>query len=289
MFRLFLVIISFLILTSCEDTNVAVMTDAVQDAVKAITLSDKQIQTLASHAASQSDKKHKVADWRNPYGRRLEKLTKNHGNHDGITFNFKVYLTRRVNAFAMADGSIRIYSGLMDIMSDKEILFVLGHEMGHVVHKHSRKKVLLAYASSAVRKGLASQNNEVGQIAQSMVGAFAEKLANAQFSQHEEKEADDYGVAFLKSEGYSKEPALSALHKLDELGRLQHTFLSSHPDPKSRADRLRDTTTKQPKPAEGQKSLYATVIDHFTNLVIFLWNWLQGLLELIGIAIQHKI
>jgi putative metalloprotease len=37
----------------------------------------------------------------------------------------------------MADGSIRIYSGLMEMMDEGELLFVLGHEMGHVVEKHS--------------------------------------------------------------------------------------------------------------------------------------------------------
>jgi putative metalloprotease len=62
------------------------------------------------------------------------------GKRDGRTFNFKVYLTREINAFAIADGSIRVFSGLMDLMNDRELLFVIGHEMGHVLQDHSRKK-----------------------------------------------------------------------------------------------------------------------------------------------------
>ena len=55
----------------------------------------------------------------------------------------------------MANGTIRVFTGLMDLMNDEELLFVIGHEMGHVVRNHSRKKVALAYSTSALRKGLA--------------------------------------------------------------------------------------------------------------------------------------
>jgi Zn-dependent protease with chaperone function len=49
----------------------------------------------------------------------------------------------------MADGSIRIYSGLMEMMDDEKLLFVLGHEMGQVVEKHS---VLLASVLNFFRR-----------------------------------------------------------------------------------------------------------------------------------------
>jgi metalloprotease len=160
-----------------------------------------------------------------------------HHERDGYTFNFKVYLSKEINAFAMADGSIRIHSGLMDLMTDEELLFVIGHEMGHVVMNHSKKKVTMIYAASALKKGLASQDNEIDQIANSVVGTFVEQLTHAQFSQHEERQADQYGAAFLRAEGHDASAAVSALNKLAALAR-QHTFLSSHPDPEARASRI---------------------------------------------------
>jgi putative metalloprotease len=96
---------------------------------------------------------------------------------------------------------------------------------------------VLAYATSALRKGLASQENQIGQIAGSMIGGFAEQLTHAQFSQHEERQADQYGAAFLQAEGHDVSPAISALNKLAVLAK-QHTFLSSHPDPEVRARKL---------------------------------------------------
>ena len=45
-------------------------------------------------------------------------------------------MTKEVNAWAMANGCIRVYSGLMDMMTNNEVEAVLGHEMGHVAHVH---------------------------------------------------------------------------------------------------------------------------------------------------------
>ena len=50
---------------------------------------------------------------------------------DGIPLNFKVYDVIDVNAFACPDGSVRVFSSLMDIMDDDELLGVIGHEIGH--------------------------------------------------------------------------------------------------------------------------------------------------------------
>jgi len=185
--RYILMILLAILTSSCEDTDVLVMTDAATDAVKAITLSDEQVRSLAQRAAQESDANHRLATPGSSYDKRLRKLVAGNLERDGYTFDFKVYLTDEVNAFAMADGTVRVYSGLMDLMNDEELLFVIGHEIGHVVNDHSKEKVMMAYASSALRKGLASQNNEIGQIARSIVGAFAHQLTNAQFSQHEER------------------------------------------------------------------------------------------------------
>jgi putative metalloprotease len=137
----------------------------------------------------------------------------------------------------MANGTIRVYSGLMDMLNDGELRFVIGHEMGHVMKNHIRKKIQLAYAASAVRKGIASQNSTAGEVARSLFGGLAETLMNAQFSQLEEKEADDYGLAFLKHKKFEPRDAVSALKKIAALGS-GHSFLSSHPDPEKRAERL---------------------------------------------------
>ncbi len=226
-----------LLFAGCEDTDIGMATQAGVDALRAATLDDEDVRRLSLAVSRQSDQTHTVAPPQNPYARRLYRLVGSQHGASENRFNFKVYLSPTVNAFAMADGSIRIYSGLMDMMDDDELLFVIGHEMGHIEEKHVKEKIRMAYAGSAVRKAVASQQNQVGAIARSGIGALAETLLNAQFSQREEREADDYGVAYLKNRGYGIRPAVSALTKLAALGN-DHSFLASHPAPKARAERL---------------------------------------------------
>ena len=235
---LLLAVCMSLLCSGCEDVDVMLATEAGIDAIKAVSLSDDEIKSLATQTAQLSDSQNRLAPIASNYSQRLKKLTGQFlQQQDGYSFDCKVYLSPEINAFAMADGTIRIYSGLMDMMNDEELLFVLGHEMGHVQKKHINKKMRLAYASRAVRKGAASINNEIGTLARSQLGGFAEKIINAQFSQHEEREADDYGLNFLTSTGNNPMAAVSALRKLATLAH-DHSFLSSHPAPGKRARRL---------------------------------------------------
>ncbi len=247
----------FFIIFGCEDTNVELVAQAGLEAYKAATLSDEDVKLLAVQASHKSDHQHKIASDHNPYGRRLKRLVKDNYASEGYTFNYKVYLSEQVNAFAMADGTIRIYSGLMDMMNDEELLFVVGHEMGHVVKKHIKKKIMVAYAASAIRKGVASQESVVGDIARSSIGGLIQLLFNAQFSQEEERQADDYGLFFLKDNGIKTSAAVTALKKLATLGK-GHSFLSSHPAPGARAERLQEQVDSPEK--IGGPTLFEKII-----------------------------
>ena len=237
MLRLLVILFCFVFISGCDNTDVLTAIDGGKDAVKAITLSDKDVLAISSKSTDFLDKKNRLAPPDNKYSIRLNRLINQKFQDGDVAFNYGVYMSPEVNAFAMADGSIRIYGGLMDMLTDGELRFVIGHEMGHVMKRHIREKIRLAYAASAVRKGVASQNNAAGEIARSVFGGFAESLINAQFSQLEEKEADDYGLLFLKKKDFEPRDAVSALKKLAGLGR-GHSFLSSHPDPDKRAERL---------------------------------------------------
>ena len=237
MLKLLIIMFCFSLLSGCENTDVMTAADAGLDAVKALTLSDKDVREIAVKSAQYADKKQTMAPPENKYARRLNGLVRQQFQDGNLKFNYGVYISPEINAFAMADGTIRVYSGLMDMLDDGELRFVIGHEMGHVMKNHIRKKIQLAYAASAVRKGIASQGSTAGDIARSLFGGLAETLMNAQFSQLEEKEADDYGLGFLKREKVEPKDAVSALRKIAKLGR-GHSFLSSHPDPDKRAERL---------------------------------------------------
>lgn len=252
-----------LALVGCENVDTELAVEAGLDAFKAVTLSDEQVRLYARQAVELTDSKNQLALPHSPEAKRLAALLNGPLRADGQSYDVQIYLTDEVNAFAMADGTIRIYSGLMQMFDDQELLFVIGHEMGHVASKHIRKKLMLAYAASAVRKGVAAQQEgTAGEIARSVAGDFAEALLNAQFSQQEEREADDYGVAFIKNRGQNGEAAVTALRKLATLGS-RHHFLSSHPAPEKRASRLRDRL-------DGK-----AVVDEEPSGLAAVWAWLR--------------
>ncbi|WP_249383876.1 M48 family metalloprotease [Chitinivorax sp. B] len=164
-----------------------------------------------------------------------------------MKLNFKVYLTKEVNAFAAPDGSIRVYAGLMDLMTDDELLSVIGHEIGHVKHGHSLNALRTAYVASAGRKAASSAGGVVGNLADSQLGALTEALVNNQFSQSQETQADDYGLEFMKKYKYKAAAMETAFRKLAKMGGNSSFFdkmMSSHPDAAGRADRVKDKLGK---------------------------------------------
>ena len=106
--------------------------------VQAFTLTDEQMAAYVKESVDWMDEHNPVLPADDPYTIRLNRLVDGITDADGIPLNFKVYNVIDVNAFACPDGSVRVFSSLMDIMNDDELLGVIGHEIGHVVKRHSK-------------------------------------------------------------------------------------------------------------------------------------------------------
>lgn len=207
------------------------------DLLKAATVSEEELMDAARQMRAYEDRKRRVAPAGSKHARRLAKLTAKHGTEDGMKLNFKVYMSNEINANASPDGSVRFYSGLMDKMTDAELLGIIGHEIGHVKFKHSLNEMRTAYMASAARKAASANKGALGAIADSDLGGLAEKVLNAQYSQSQETESDDYGLAFMKKHKYDAKAMESAFRKLGSGGG---GMLSSHPNSQERANRMRD-------------------------------------------------
>ncbi len=229
---------------SLGNVDVSTALGAASDLGRAATVSDDEVKAYAKQMRDYEEKSMvKVSAASSKYSKRLARLTNNYRDYDRMKLNFKVYDVKEVNANATADGSIRVYTGLMDLMNDDELLFVIGHEIGHVKNGHSAKAMRTALATSGVRKAAAaSGGGTVSILAASELGGLAEAVLNAQYSQSQETEADDYGLAFLKKNHLKTAGAVSSLRKLAQGSASGYSILSTHPDPAERADRLAKMT-----------------------------------------------
>lgn len=221
-------------------TDIKGLFSAGKDFVKAATLTDEQIIEGSRLAIQHMDKEAPVAPASSKYARRLAKLTAGLENEDGLKLNFAVYESDEINAFATPDGSIRVFSGLMDLMTDDELRGVIGHEIGHAKLGHSKSQMQKALMLSGGAKLAATSGSKVAGAITANADTIKAVL-NAQFSQADEMASDDYGFEFLKRHKRDVSAMASAFRKLASLdGGVSNPLTSSHPDPARRAKRMQE-------------------------------------------------
>lgn len=233
-------------MTGCktmETANIDGLMGSGSMAMKAFTLSDADVVALSSESCEALDAESKIAPAGSKYTKRLNKVVANMPQSiNGKKAVYKVYLTEDVNAWAMDNGCIRVYSGLMDLMNDDELRGVIGHEIGHVALGHSKASMQTAYATSAARQMAANSGNAaLATLSRSQAGALGEKFVNAQFSQNQESTADDYSFDLLSEKKMNRKGLVTAFQKLAKLsGGGGSSMLSSHPPSDARAKRMQE-------------------------------------------------
>ncbi len=225
--------------------NLKKAVDGASKAVQAFTLTDEQMAAYVKESVEWMDANNPVAGPDDPYDIRLRRLVEGITDADGIPLNFKVYKVIDVNAFACPDGSVRVFSSLMDIMDDDELMGIIGHEIGHVMKRHSRNAFKTELLTGALKDAVASTGGKAAALTESQLGQLGQSLVNAKYSQKQEKEADDCGYDFLVANGRNPWGMVMSFEKFLNLesanggnsSYVQKMF-SSHPETKTRIERM---------------------------------------------------
>lgn len=229
--------------------------DAAAKGVRSFTISDAEIIEYTNEYMAWMDahnplcKINDASDGRRAVAERLDNIVSNvpASLQKELNLDIKAYYVVNVNAFACANGSIRVFAALMDLMTDDEILAIIGHEIGHVANKDSKDAFAAALRMSALKDAAgAVGGNTITALTDSQLGDLAEALGNAQFSQKQETEADAYGYDFLKKCGKDPQNMAAALGVIlqlqEEAGSPENSkfdkLFSSHPDLKKRIEAL---------------------------------------------------
>lgn len=215
---------------------------------QAYMITDEELAEIVGKEVADMDRRNAVCANNNKYTQRLRRLTKGMTEADGIKLNFKVYKTTEYNAFACPDGSVRVFSALMDILNDEELLGVIGHEIGHVALRHSKKAWKDALLRSAASDIIGSRSSTWATLSDSYLGSITSAALSAKHSRYHETQADDYGYEFLKECGknpwaiglaFKKLKAISQKKDRSKYEKWLDTF-SSHPDFDERIERMRE-------------------------------------------------
>lgn len=98
------------------------------------------------------------------------------------------------NALALPNGSIVVFDGLAQSLSDDELMAVLGHELGHVVHRHGMQNVLRSFGLFSVAGVVLSDFSTVA-------ATMAAALQGMRYGREAEREADAYARRFIAQQG----------------------------------------------------------------------------------------
>jgi len=235
------------------EMNAQILSDkslgAVSKGISGFTFSDADAVALAKESIAELDAMNPVAKPTDGYAIRLNRIFGKHASTDGLALNYKVYLVRDVNAFACADGSVRVFAGLMDLMDDNQLLAVIGHEIGHVANHDTRDAIKAAYKKEALMDAASSQSGKVETLTKSQLGQLGSAMIDSKHSRKQESEADSFSYDFMKKNGYDVNAVESAFRVLQNLSEgaessFMTKMMSSHPDSGKRADDAKKKATK---------------------------------------------
>ena len=162
-------------------------------------------------------------------------------------YKYSFYLLadpRTVNAFALPGGQVFITEALLGLLkTEDEVAAVLGHEVGHVLARHSAeqlaKQQLTQQLIGAVVVG--SGSYDAAQLAQ-----LAGSMINMKHGRNDELEADALGLRLAREAGYDPRAMINVMQVLEKAsgGSRQPEFASTHPSPANRIERIKQELEK---------------------------------------------
>jgi beta-barrel assembly-enhancing protease len=156
-----------------------------------------------------------------------------------------VVVSKDINAFALPDGHLVVYSGLIaDAKNPEELAGVLAHELAHIQLKHVTQKLIKEVGLSALLTLTTGSGNATA------LRELARTLSATAFDRSLEIEADEVGVSYLQKANIDPLPLADFLLRMTEKqGEVfsYFTWVSTHPDSKERAEKIRSLARSTPK------------------------------------------
>jgi len=160
-------------------------------------------------------------------------------------FSFHVLAdARTVNAFALPGGPIFITEGLLRLLkSEAELAGVLGHEIGHVIARHSSERLAKQQLTQGLLSALVVGS---GDYTAAQIGQLVGGMINMSYGRDDELESDALGIRIMAEAGYDPRALIRVMEVLAKAsgGSRQPEFFSTHPAPENRIARIKEEIAK---------------------------------------------
>ena len=183
-------------------TNMASDAVANQASAKVVTYMDQQ------NAVAASDSE---------YAKRLDSIAAKFTSVDGLNLNYKVYENPEINIISCADGSIRVYSGMLDFLTNDEMLAVIATQMGHLANKDVRDAMMKVASGGNAEQASTAQLEKILSMSGDSFGTVINEFLQVPYTSEQNRKADEYAVKFLKNNNVETSALVSALNKFAEL------------------------------------------------------------------------
>ncbi|MGD8875104.1 MAG: M48 family metallopeptidase, partial [Gammaproteobacteria bacterium] len=165
------------------------------------------------------------------------------GNWEVVVFN-----DSDANAFALPGGKIGVYTGLLKVAENQDQLAtVIGHEVAHVLARHSNERVSQKFAVEqglSLISAIANPQSGTGQTLMGLLGVGAQYGVLMPYSRIQESEADILGLDLMARAGFDPRESTRLWINMGRAGGGQPPeFLSTHP---SHSTRISDLNAHMP-------------------------------------------
>jgi predicted Zn-dependent protease len=168
----------------------------------------------------------------------------------GGNWEVVVFEDKSPNAFALPGNKIGIHTGMLTLVDNPEQLAaVIGHEIGHVLARHSNERAsqeMAVNSGMSIIQAVSAPQTALGQSALGLLGVGAQYGILMPYSRVHESEADMIGIDLMAKAGFDPRQSIGLWQKMDiaSQGKQPLEFMSTHP---SHATRIQDLKQHMPQ------------------------------------------
>ena len=157
--------------------------------------------------------------------------------------------SEQINAFALPGGKIGVYTGILEVIENQDQLAaIMGHEVAHVIAKHSNERMSSSQAAAGLQAlaglALGEQDPQTQKYAMAAIGVGLQYGLLMPYGRSHEKEADIIGQELMAQSGFDPKAAIDLWHNMAEASKgAPPEFLSTHPSHETRITKLTKNLT----------------------------------------------